>query len=110
MSPAEIAQAQLDAYNAQDVDALCRYYAEDVEVADLNQAPNLKGIAGYRERHLGLFGTFPQNKAQLLSRIVVGGRVVDHERVYRTPDSEPFEVVAIYSFRGDLIARVDFLK
>ena len=110
MTPAEIAQAQLDAYNAQDVDALCRYYTDDVEVADLNETPNLKGIEGYRERHVGLFGTFPQNRAQLLSRIVVGARVVDHERVYRTPDSEPFEVIAIYSFRGERIARVDFLK
>jgi hypothetical protein len=110
VTPAEIVQAQLDAYNAQDIDALCQYYTEDVEVADLNEAPNLKGIEGYRERHLGLFATFPQNQAQLLSRIVVGSRVLDHERVYRTPESEPFEVVAIYSFRGERIARVDFLK
>ena len=50
MTPAEIAQAQLDAYNAQDIDALCRYYADDVEVADLNETPNLKGVAGYREK------------------------------------------------------------
>ena len=110
MTFAEIVQAQLDAYNAHDIDALCQYYTEDVEIADLNEALNLKGIEGYRERHQGLFGTFPQNKAQLLSRIVVGARVLDHERVYRKSESEPFEVVAIYSFRGDRIVRVDFLK
>jgi len=103
-------QGQLDAYNAQDVDALCSFYADDVVVADLNKAPNLYGIAGYRSRHQGLFAQFPQNRAELVSRIVIGSTVIDHERVYRSPDADPFDVAAIYTFNGSKIARVDFVK
>lgn len=110
MTPEEVVAAQLDAYNAQDLDAMCRCFTAGVEVANLNEAPNLKGIEAYRERHVGLWAQFPQNRAELLSRIVVAGRVLDHERVYRSPEAEPFEVVAIYSFEDGLICRVDFIR
>lgn len=110
MTPAEIAGAQLDAYNAQDLDAMCRWFAPGIEVANLGEAPNLTGIAAYRERHVGLWAQFPQNRAELLSRTLVAGRVLDHERVFRSPDAEPFEVVAIYSFEDGRIARVDFVR
>ena len=110
MSPANVVEVQLDAYNAQDLDAMCRCFTPGVEVANLGEAPNLKGIAAYRERHIGLWAQFPQNRAELLSRTVVAGRVLDHERVFRSPEAEPFEVVAIYTFEGDRIARVDFIR
>jgi hypothetical protein len=110
MSPADVVQAQLDAYNAHDVEALCRYFTAGIEVANLHEAPNLTGIEGFRERHIGLFAQFPQNRANLVSRIVVGDKVLDHERVFRSPEATPFEVVAIYSFEGGLIARIDFIR
>ncbi len=46
----------------------------------------------------------------MLDRNVFGDRVTVHEKVWRTPDGEPFEVMAIYSFAGDLIERVEFVK
>ena len=103
-------QRQLDAYNAQDVDALCQHFAEDMMVADLNAEPNLHGVAAFRERHVGLFAQFPQNRAKLLSRVVIGNKIIDHERVFRSPDATPFEVAAIYTFVGEKIARIDFVK
>jgi len=56
------------------------------------------------------FAQFPQNKAILKSRIAVGSTVIDHEKVVRAPGGEEFEIIAIYSFRDGLIARVDFAK
>lgn len=110
MSVAAIAQAQLDAYNAQDLDAYCAFFTDDVVVADLNGAPNLNGVEAYRARYAAVFAQFPQNRADLLARMVVGSTVIDHERVFRSPDATPFEVAAIYTFAGDKIARVDFVK
>ena len=110
MTFAAVAQAQLDAYNAQDVDGFCRHFADDMAVADLNAEPNLHGVEAFRGRHLGLVAQFPENRAELLSRVVIGNKVIDHERVFRSPDATPFEVAAIYTFAGDKIARVDFVK
>jgi len=110
MSLEAAVQGQLDAYNAQDVEALVGYFDDGVTVSDLNAEPNLRGIEAFRERHVGLFAQHPQNRAELVSRTVIGRTVVDHERVFRSPDATPFEVAAIYTFAGDKIARVDFVK
>ena len=111
MSIERITQAQLDAYNAQDLDAYCAFFTDDVVVADVGGEVNLNGNAAYRERYAGAFGKFPKNRADLLGRIVLGNTVIDHERVDRGDGTTPtFEVAAIYTFRGDKIARVDFAK
>jgi hypothetical protein len=110
MSRQAVVQGQLDAYNAQDLETFVTFFDEEITISDLNAAPNLTGLDAYRLRHEGLFAQFPENRAELLSRIVVGDTVIDHERVFRSPEATPFEVAAIYSFAGDKIARVDFVK
>ncbi|KQY28194.1 NTF2 enzyme family protein [Caulobacter sp. Root1455] len=110
MSLEAIAQAQLDAYNAQDLDAHCAHFADDVIVGGLNGDVARTGIEAYRAWYEAAFAQFPNNKAQLLNRIVVGANVIDHERVDRGNGDPAFEVAAIYTFRGDKIARVDFAK
>jgi hypothetical protein len=80
-------------------------------VADVGGAVNLEGNVAYRERYAGAFAKFPNNKAILVNRIVLGNTVIDHERVDRGDGSTPvFEVAAIYTFRDGKIARVDFAK
>jgi hypothetical protein len=101
---------QLDAYNVQDLDAHVACFADNVVIADFNGAENLHGIADYRARYQGVFEQFPANHAHLVQRLACGNVVVDHERVRRSSDSEPFEVLAIYTVRGGKIARVDFVK
>jgi hypothetical protein len=107
----KIAQAQLDAYNAQDLDAYCSYFTDGVVVANVNGEVTGEGIEAYRARYKDAFAKFPKNKAELLNRIVLGTSVIDHERVDRGDGVTPtFEVAAIYTFEGDKIARVDFAK
>ncbi len=110
MTSEAIAQAQLDAYNAQDLDAHCACFADDVVVADLNGETTLSGMGAYRAKYEDVFAQFPQNRAELVARIAIGNTVIDHERVFRSPDATPFEVAAIYTFAGGKIARVDFVK
>ncbi|MBT9445027.1 MAG: SgcJ/EcaC family oxidoreductase [Hyphomonadaceae bacterium] len=110
MTPAEVVQAQLDAYNAQDVDALCASYTEDCVLAGFNGEVTSRGRHSLRERHVKLFAQFPQNKARLVHRAVAGDYVIDHEHVTRAPGGEEFEVVVVYAFRDGLIARADFIR
>lgn len=110
ITPAAVAQAQLDAYNAQDLDAFCAQFRDDVRVADLNGAITVDGMAAYRAKYAQLFADFPANRVTLLGRMAVGDVVIDHERVLRAPTAEPFEVIAIYTVVAGKIARVDFVK
>ena len=107
---ADVAQKQLDAYNAQDLDTMMAYYAPDCIVSGLNSTSTETSRDALRVRYEKAFATFPQNKAHLKNRIVVGNTVADHEHVVRAPGGEEFEVIAIYSFKDGLISRVDFAK
>ena len=106
----DLVQAQLEAYNAQDLDAYCAAFAEDVVVADLNGAVSLQGREAYRAKYAATFQQFPQNKVELLNRMVCGATVIDHEKVVRSPGGDSFEVIAIYTLADGKIARVDFAK
>lgn len=109
-SNVDIVQAQLEAYNAQNVDALAAEYAPDIVIANLNAGPNYEGIATFREKHIALFKQHPQNKVTLLNRIALGDTVIDHEKVERSPGGETFHVAAIYTLKGGKIVRTDFVK
>lgn len=110
MSNIDVAQKQLDAYNAQDLEKYVTYFTEDCIVSGLNGTPTETTRDAIKARYAKAFAQFPQNKAELLSRIAVGNTVVDHELVIRAPGCEQFEIIAIYTFRDGLIARVDFAK
>jgi uncharacterized protein (TIGR02246 family) len=105
-----IAQKQLDAYNAQNLETYVSYFAEDCVVSGLNGQPTETSRAAIKARYAKAFAQFPRNKAELKNRIAVGNTVVDHERVIRASGGEEFEVIAIYTFKDGLISRVDFAK
>jgi uncharacterized protein (TIGR02246 family) len=103
-------QRQLDAYNAQNLDAYVACYAPDVVVASLNGAVTETGREALRARYAKAFAAFPENRARLVNRMAVGNIVIDHEDVSRGPGKEQFEILAIYTVKDGLIARVDFAK
>ena len=79
LSPVDLAQGQLDAYNAQDLDAYCRFFADDLVVADLNGQVTVRGLEAFRAKYAQVFADFPENKVELLNRIVLSNTVIDHE-------------------------------
>jgi uncharacterized protein (TIGR02246 family) len=109
MSAADIVQRQLDAYNAQDLDAFCACFAADCVLAELNGAVTQLGAAAVRARYETLFSDFPENHAALVNRVVVGDVVIDHEDITRSP-SERINAAAIYTVKDGLIARLDFVR
>lgn len=110
MSNAALVQAQLDAYNAQDVERFMKAYAADAVLAAYNGAVLAEGADAIRARHENLFKSFPQNRATLINRIAFGNFVIDHEDVSRAPGGERFQVAAVYTIKNGLIARVDFVR
>lgn len=106
MSPEAIVQLQLEAYNAHDLDRYLTVYADDVEVFRPPQAePTMSGKAALAEFYGKQRFHLPGLRADLLNRIVVGNRVIDHELVFGIKD-EPFEVAVAYDIVDGLIRRV----
>lgn len=109
-SPQALAQAQLDAYNARDLEAFVAVYAEDVEVYTYPGQLVLEGREAFRARYAQRF-EIEGLRAEILHRSVLGNRVVDHERAWvNGPAAAPVEVIVIYTIENGRIARVEFLR
>ena len=106
----DLIQRQLEAYNAQDLDAMLACYAPDCIIAGLNGTVTETSRDALRTRYAKTFADFPENRARLVNRINVGNMVIDHEDVSRGPGKDHFEVIAIYTVKNGQIARVDFAK
>ena len=106
MSPVEVVQRQVEAYNAHDLDAFAATYADTIQMVRLPATePAIKNKAELRE----FYGTnrfmAPNLRAEVLNRMVLGNKVIDHERIMGLANS-PFECVVIYEVENDLIQRV----
>jgi hypothetical protein len=109
-SPAHVVQAQLDAYNARDIDTLLGTYAVDAEQFTLHGERLAAGQAAMRERFLLRFAE-PDLHARLVTRSVVGNVVTDVEIVTRNfPEGlGTIEMLCIYEVIGGRIQRASFV-
>jgi putative hydrolase of HD superfamily len=107
--PAAVVQAQLDAYNAKDLDALMRTYAPDAQQFTLHGPLLAEGIDQIRPRYAARF-LEPDLHARLLSRTVLGKVVTDLEVVTRNfPEGKGcVEMLCIYEVVDGRIARASF--
>ena len=108
-TPEAVVQRQLDAYNAKDIAAWLATYAADAEQFELHGARLARGHAEMRERMAVRFSE-PDLHAQLLSRQVMGGVVVDHERITRNfPEGKgTIEMLCVYEIANGVITKASF--
>lgn len=107
--PEAFAQRQLEAYNARDLERFVAEYTDDVCVYRLpSPEPVLQGKAAlaayYRDQRFQREGLH----AELVSRMVLGNKVIDHERVTGV-QPEPLEVAAVYEVTPQGISTVWFI-
>ena len=111
MTPEEAAQAQLDAYNARDIDAFLAPYHPDVVLARLpGDEPFARGHEEMRAIYGAKFANSPDLHCRLVTRICHDRFVVDHEDVTGVPGPGRVGAVAIYEVVEGLIVRAWFLK
>jgi hypothetical protein len=103
----DVVQEQLEAYNARDLDRFAATYGEDIRIYRL-PAPEaaIVGQAQLREAYAKRFAS-PNLHAEIVNRIVLGNKVIDHERVVGIKDT-PIEAVAVYEVADGLIQVVWF--
>jgi hypothetical protein len=105
-----IAEQMIARYNAQDADAYVELMTEGAAEASYRGAVLREGREGVRQGLKAMFAEFPENRADIVERQVLGEHIILLERVRRTAAGEPFDVLAIYSFEGDKCSRVEFIR
>ncbi len=83
MNVSELAEAQLSAYNAHDIDAFCACYAEDIRVLDADGRVTIDGLAAFRATYGAVFTEWDIGAA-VDQRLVLEPHAIDDERWWRT--------------------------
>ena len=108
MTPADIVQSQLDAYNAHDLEHFVDCFSGDVQLFRMPaEAPHIVGKAALRAFYAEHRFSIATLRAELLNRMTLGDKVIDHERIHGLGE-QPSEVIAVYRINGGLIANVWF--
>jgi hypothetical protein len=104
MTPEQVAQEQLDAYNERNLERFIACYSDAVRLyRPPSSEPFIAGKAALAAHYAAKRFNVPGLHAELLGRLVVGNKVFDHERVHGV-QAEPVEVAAVYELRDGLIA------
>ena len=107
LTPLECAQGQLEAYNNQDIETFCSFFAEDVRVYDaLTKELLFEGMEKFRERYTKSFAN-PKLHCTLINRMVQENIVIDQESVVGLGE-EVVAAIAIYHVNDGCIQEVHF--
>lgn len=110
MSRLPIIERLMARYNARDADGYADMFATDGCEANYRGDVVRDGREGVRSGMAKVFAEFPENRVDVIERFELGERVVLLERVYRSSTAEPFDVMVVYSFSGDEVSRVEFIR
>jgi imidazolonepropionase-like amidohydrolase len=105
-TPEMLAQQQLNAYNAHNLEAFLAPYAEEVELYSFPNKLELKGKTEMRKAYQFVTKT-PKLYCRLVNRIVEGNTVIDQEEVWGFGD-KPLTAIAMYVMEGGKITKVYF--
>lgn len=108
-TPEVLAQKQLNAYNARDIEAFLEPYAEDVKIYQFPNQLSMEGKEAMRKSYSGMFERITNLHCELVNRIVQGNTVIDHESVIGFGEDR-FEAVAVYKIKEGKIAEVYFIR
>jgi putative hydrolase of HD superfamily len=109
ITPLEVIERQLLAYNSKDIEALMSTYDIEAEQFTLHGELLAKGHAELRQRFLSRFSE-PDLYARLLSRNVMGNIVIDFELITRnfSEGIGTLEMLCIYEIKNGLIQKASF--
>lgn len=110
MAKTQLIDKLVEAYNSSNARAFADLFEETAVVYEHPNQPTQKSREEIFEYYEKLFAEYPNNRTEVLHRIVIGNRIIDHEQVKRSFDAEPFDVLTIYGMGDELIKRVDFVR
>lgn len=108
----KVVQAQLEAYNKQDLEAFLAVFHEDAALYNLGDCqPTAQGKEKLREVYGKLFKNSPNLHSNVINRSVVGNKVFDYELITgRNNTDEIYYLMAIYEVVDGKIKNCYFVR
>ena len=105
MNQVAVVEAQLDAYNARDIDAFLACYSPYIVIEDAVGTILMRGHDQMKVEYATLFGCNPDLHADVVARMDLGVYVIDEERVQGV-QADPVRAVVAYRITSAAIDHV----
>lgn len=110
-NPEHIVQANLDAYNAHDIDAFMSFFSEEVAMYNFNDGKQTaNGIEEVCAIYKPYFEASPALHSKILKRTIFDNKVIDHEYITGARGGDPFEIVLIYEVENYKIVKMTAIR
>jgi hypothetical protein len=106
----QLAQNQLDAYNARDIEAFLINYSDTVKIYNFPNQLVSEGLDNMRKGYADMFANTPDLHCKLVNRMVQGNTVIDQEAVIFRKNEPPLKAIAIYKIENNKIQEVFFIQ
>ncbi|WP_299185281.1 nuclear transport factor 2 family protein [uncultured Aquimarina sp.] len=108
VSPEQIVQKQLDAYNKRDVNGFVDTYSDNIKVYNYPNKLIYEGKDRLKKGYASFFEQTPDLHCEVKKRIVYGNKVIDEE--FLIMNGQKRKAVAIYEVENGKIAKVTFIQ
>jgi hypothetical protein len=108
----KIVQANLDAYNAHDIELFMSFFSDDIAMYNFKDSKQTaSGINEVRAIYEPYFKASPNLHSKILKRTVFDNKVIDHEYITgASGSSDPFEIVLIYEVEDTKIVKMTAIR
>ncbi len=112
-NPEQVVQAQLEAYNARDIDAFIATFDATASLWNFGETePIAAGSDALRAIYQRVFEQSPNLHSTVINRTVIGSKVIDYEVIVgrSSSDNSPLHLVMIYEVRNGKIVKAVALR
>lgn len=110
LSPVEIVQKQLEAYNAKDLEVFLSLYSDNVKGYNFPDKEIFSGKNAMRAGYEALFKDNPDLQCIVLQRTVMNDVVIDHEKVTGLSNANDINTIAIFKIENGKINKIYFIR
>jgi len=111
MNSESIIQQQVEAYNDRNISKFVSCHHPQVQLFNFSESvPFAVGLPSVRKIYQVVFDTSPNLNTEILHRIVLDNKVIDHEIVTGRSGVDQLEIVAIYEIEDNLIRKAHFIR
>ncbi len=112
MTPEQVVQANLDAYNTNDIEGFMQYFSPHIAMYSFETGEQTaQGLEAVRAIYQPYFKASPKLHSTILQRTVFGNTIIDHESITgRYGSDEILELVLIYEVHDHKIDKITVLR
>jgi hypothetical protein len=112
LSPEQVVQQNLEAYNNRDIEKFMAYFSPEITLFTFPESQaHTVGLEAVRKLYQELFDLSPNLHSTILNRIVFDNKVIDHEKIVgRRGAKEIIEMVLIYEVKNEKIFRITAIR